>query len=160
MARHEHDREDLLREATALVHRGQWLLADGTSVIIGFRRDGSASIFLGEDPVYHFNSRVQLRRAYSKGFLLKAERGQLARLTRVRTTQAVQLVRHELSAAEATEFLGTVAANLAKLRRDLSLPATTLVGEVPPGEGLLERLATFLANFVETIEVAQSPRAG
>ena len=48
MARHEEDREDLLAEATALVERAE-LVVEGAaeSVVIGFRRDGCASIYCG-----------------------------------------------------------------------------------------------------------------
>src|SRR5215216_4505512 len=94
MAREGSSREDLLREATALVERIELLprttdrsmvASDlvGEHIIAGFRRDGALSIFFGEDPVYQFNAAGALRRAYCDGKLLKAARGRLAALQRV-----------------------------------------------------------------------------
>src|SRR3954451_8705906 len=108
MARDESNREDLLREATALVERIELIpngAADNRHIIAGFRRDGALSIFFGEDPVYQFNAAGELRRAYHDGKLLKATRGRLAALKRARTEHEIQLVRHELSGAEQAEFL-------------------------------------------------------
>ena len=70
MARDESDREDLLREATALVERIELAPADAADdehIVAGFRRDGALSIYFGADPVYHFNSAGELRRAYCDG---------------------------------------------------------------------------------------------
>ena len=74
MARRESDREDLLREATALVERAE-LTIEGFDepIVVGFRRDGSASFFFGADPVYQFNTAFELRRAFVVGLLYKAE---------------------------------------------------------------------------------------
>ena len=64
MARHEQDRDDLLREVTALVQRVEIRLADNSdSIVIGSRRDGSGSMFVGSDPVFQFNKQNGLRRA-------------------------------------------------------------------------------------------------
>src|SRR5215212_742956 len=116
MARDESSREDLLREATALVERIE-LRPRATDfstaasklidqpIVAGFRRDGALSIFFGEDRVYQFNPAGELRRAYCNGKLLKATRGRLASLDRARTQHEVQLARHELSAIEEAEFL-------------------------------------------------------
>src|SRR3954447_20411722 len=103
MSRHESDREDLLREATALVERIELTVGGfDLPVVCGFRRDGAASFYFGADPVYQFNAVGQLRRAFVAGRLIKAERGRLVALSRERTENEVALVRHELSAAEAT----------------------------------------------------------
>src|SRR5204863_2544475 len=78
MAREESSREDLLREATALVERIELIPNGSTSdgrIVAGFRRNGALSVFFGEDPVYQFNAAGELRRAYTDGKLLKADRG-------------------------------------------------------------------------------------
>src|ERR1700704_5517811 len=104
MAREESSREELLREATALVERVELIpnvaISDG-HIVAGFRRNGALSVFFGEDPVYQFNAAGELRRAYTNGKLLKADRGRLAALQRVRTQNEVQLVRHELDETDA-----------------------------------------------------------
>src|SRR3954469_16416273 len=116
MAREESGREDLLREATALIERIELrprttdlsIAASNLSdepIVAGFRRDGALSIFFGEDPVYQFNAGGELRRAYFSGKLLKATRGRLVALERVRTEHEVQLMRNELLREEEVEFL-------------------------------------------------------
>src|SRR5437870_346539 len=121
MAQRETDREDLLAEATALVERVELsiespsnadfaasLATRGTKhdpIVAGFRRDGSLSIFFGGDPVYQFNARGELRRAFVNGLLYKAVQGKLAALRRVRSADETQLVRHDLTPAETVQFL-------------------------------------------------------
>src|SRR6476469_7343231 len=92
MSRQESDREDLLREATALVERIELRLPDQPeSVVAGFRRDGSASFFFGQSPVYQFNSGRELRRAYRDGLLYKTDNGRLVEMRRERTDTAIEL---------------------------------------------------------------------
>src|SRR5215216_5583786 len=128
MARDESSREDLLREATALVERIELVprTADlltaasepaGRRIIAGFRRDGALSVFFGEDPVYQFNAAGELRRAYRDGKLLKAIHGRLAALVRVRTEHEVQLVRHDLPPEEEATFLSQMEQQLRDLSR-------------------------------------------
>jgi len=73
MAREEEPREDLLREATALVERVE-LQIEGfaETIVAGFRRDGAASFYFGQDFVFQFNTANQLRRGYVEGRLFKA----------------------------------------------------------------------------------------
>src|SRR4051812_2746857 len=101
MARVERDREDLLAEATALVERVELELPGWPEhVIVGFRPSGCGSVYLGPDEAYQFNTAGELRRAYKEGALYKAEHGRLVRLTRHRASEEVQLIRHELDAAQ------------------------------------------------------------
>ena len=71
MAREEADREDLMREATALVQRAEFS-AGGKPVFVGFRTNGAASVFFDSDPVYQFNSNGELRRAFVAGDALQS----------------------------------------------------------------------------------------
>ena len=83
MARDEHDREDLLAEARALVERVSLQIAGlEQPVFIGFRRDDSASFYLGADRVYQFTSEGQLRRAFVGESPFKAEDGRSVELLR------------------------------------------------------------------------------
>ncbi len=101
MARQEFDREDIMREATGLVDRMEIRCPDcADAVVIGFRRQGTLSLFIGQDEVYQFDTHQALRRGYWQGRLLKAEAGRLIELTRHRTSSATQLLRRELSAGE------------------------------------------------------------
>jgi hypothetical protein len=157
MAREEHERENLLAEATALVQRVQLDTPDGHSIVVGFRRDGSASIFFDEEPVYQFNSRGELRRAHLDGALYKAEHGRLVRLLRHRVPGEVQLVRRELSDDETNAFMQDVARRLGALAQTLRDSGYRLVGCVPADVDVLGRALHWLDALPSTIAIAQSP---
>jgi hypothetical protein len=159
MARSEENREDLLREATALVERVE-LRVDGftESIVLGFRSKGACSIFFGADPVYQFNVRRELRRAYRAGKLLKAERGRLVELTRKRTADATQLVRRDFSDAETAAIAGDVQAQLVKLRDALAANRYEIVGQVPENVDVVGRCRDELAMWRREFRIADSPR--
>lgn len=161
MAREEHPREDLLRDARNLTPRAQFQLTeapDDEPVFCGFR--GKAiSFYFGEDPVYHFNPQGELRRAYVDGRLLKAEDGRLVSMRRQRTETTSTLARRNLAPDEAGQLLATMTARLAAVRRALIASAYELHGEVPADAGALLKTAEWLAKH-ETFAVAQSPRVG
>ncbi len=103
MSRLEEDREDLLREATALVARIEIrIYSFHEPILAGFRQNGAATFFFGQQMVFQFNSAKQLRRGFADGRLFKAEHGRLSVLTRQRTADAVALIRHDLSPEESS----------------------------------------------------------
>jgi hypothetical protein len=169
MARDESSREDLLRQATALVERIELSprttnLSTAASnqfdqrIVAGFRRDGALSIFFGEDPVYQFNAAGELRRAYCDGKLLKATCGRLAALERERTEHQVQLVRHELSSAEEAEFLSQMERRLKHLSRSIDANMFEVAGQVPTDVDLLSRLRNWLSTH-DKWPIAAKPNA-
>jgi hypothetical protein len=169
MARDESNREDLLREATALVERVELrlstteLITAATNlfdqpIVAGFRRNGALSIFFGEDPVYQFNAAGELRRAYCNGKLLKATHGRLAALHRERTEHEVQLVRHELSSAEEAEFLGQMEDRLYEFSRSIDANTFEVAGQVPPDDDVLSRLRNWLSTH-DKWPIAAQPNA-
>jgi len=161
MAREESDREDLLREATALVRRIEFRIPDhAESIVMGFRRDGAASIFFGADPVYQFNAAGELRRAFHDGNLFKAEQGRLVLLTRERTPTEVQLLRRDLDSAAAELFLAMMAAQLLAVRIAIAAGNVTVVGQVPPEVDLLPACSSELERLTASPRIASSPRAG
>jgi hypothetical protein len=158
MARRETDREDLLREATALVERAELRPLDmAEPVVVGFRRDGSASFYFGADPVYQFNTSLELRRAFIGGLLYKAERGRLVALRRERRAAAVELVRRELGEDEARKIVGELSARLAEVMRAIETGNFELVGQVPAHTPVLRRIAWWLAAFPSPVAIARSP---
>jgi hypothetical protein len=161
MPRHEDDREDLLAEATALVERAGIRTAgyDGP-VVIGFRRDGSASFYFGAEPVYQFTAAGALRRAFVDGLLFKAVSGRLVALGRERSSRAVELVRHELGDEETRTFLDVLQRHLTKLETALAEANFELVGEVPVGAGVIARARRWLTAHGRDLKVARSPRVG
>ena len=158
MARQEAEREDLLREATALVERAE-LCVGGVAepVVVGFRRDGAGSAYFGGEPVFQFNSRGELRRAFVGGRLLKAERGELVALTRQRTADEVQLVRHELTDTETEAVLRSLGEHVARLRHALASGEFSVTGQVPEHADIVGRIRGWLESLGDQIRVARVP---
>jgi hypothetical protein len=144
MAREESNREDLLAEATALVHRIELAATDGSTVVVGFRAGGEFSAFFGQDPAYHFNRSDELRRAYCGGLLIKAAGRRLFSLKRVRTEEESQLVRHALSDAEQESFISEMTRRLRELQAMLAAGAFEAGRQVPADFDVLKRVRSWL----------------
>lgn len=161
MAREEQDREDLMREATALVRRIELRVpGEPHEVVVGFRRDGACSFFFGPDPVYQFNACGELRRGYVGGKLLKAEAGRLVAMTRVRTATETQLVRSELDVPTTTAILTTMTTRLTALRDFLHSKTAIVVQQVPPAADVGEEVERELTRLLARPQIAATPRAG
>ncbi len=161
VARDEHDREDLLAEATALAERAELQVAGETDpVVVGFRRDGSASVYFGAEPAFHFNSAGELRRAFDRGLLYKAERRRLVSLARRRVADEVQLVRHELAKEATRAFFAELVDRFTRLRAALERGDCRLVGQVPASSDVVARIRLWLDNLALPPPVAASPRVG
>jgi hypothetical protein len=165
MALQENDREDLLAEATALVERVELTVVGfERPLVAGFRKDGSASIYFGAEPAYHFNSLGELRRGYVAGLLYKTERmnetkrGRLVSLKRHRVAGEVQLLRHDLSADETNRFLDSLTTRLTIVRKALEQRRYRIVGQVPADANVVERLRDWLVRLPIPIVIASSPR--
>ncbi len=161
MARLESDREDLLREATALVQRVE-LMVPGYDepVVCGFRRDGSVSLFFGGEPVYQFNSVGQLRRAFVAGRIHKSEQGRIVALSRERSVTQVSLIRDELSADESAALLTTMLGHLSRLHEALNGSSFVVQGEVPSGSNVVGRILRWLEALPASIGIAARPNVG
>jgi len=160
MARNESDREDLLREATALCERAEYLLPqEAEPVVAGFRRDGSFSLFFGAERVVQFNSTAQLRRGYFHGRLLKADKGKLVWMTRERTADAVMLLSQPLSAEESAQLLATAAELVDCLSSHLRQATFELVGQVPADGDIAARVIAWAAALPRPVQIAAAPNA-
>jgi hypothetical protein len=164
MARDEHDREDLIAEATALVDRAAFAAADANEdAVIGFRGDGSASVFLTPDCVYHFTRTGELRRAYVDQTLYKAERGRLVAMNRARTARETSLIRRDLTDGETAAFLTSMQNGLRELAAQLREGKRTCSRQVTSGETAASaktaatRAADWLHNLPDEITIARSP---
>ena len=158
MARTESDREDLLREAKALVERAELQVAGlEEPVVVGFRRDGAASVFFGADPVYQFNAANELRRAYVGGLLFKAEMGTLVELRRERREREIALVRRALNGDELSKFLAAMQKRLGTLRMAFDASAVEVIGQVPPTSAVIERIRRWVNEAPDSVVVAQGP---
>lgn len=161
MARQSEDREDLLRDATAFPTRVQLRWRRGevdTVVFAGFRANGAASIYINQDPVYHFNTNGQLRRAFVEDLLIKAEAGRLVRWHRRQGEGEVVMVREEMSKEAQDQFAHTAIASLHNLRNQLAQRDFQIDGQVHPDHA--QSALTTLVNFLkqqEKIEIAAHP---
>lgn len=161
MSRFENDREDILREATALVRRIEFQIPGmETPVTVGFRRDGTPSFYLGGDLVLQFNSRGELRRGFSHGQLLKAVEGTLVIMERRRTEGAVELRSRPLGSAETAAFLDLARRTLAAMNSGIQQGMAAVLRQVPAGQDILAEVAGWLASHSGDIVVARAPNAG
>lgn len=161
MARQEEDKEDLMRDATALVRRVELALpAQEETCVIGFRRDGAASVFFGADPVLQFNKAGELRRAYSGERLVKAERGKLAWLERVRTEAEVQLRRRTMTAEEHRSFVEEAESRLSDLQHLISAAETKVLRQIPARENVLQDVEDWLSELPRPLVIAALPHVG
>ena len=159
MAREESKREDLLREATALIERIELAPAGdppAEHVVVGFRAEGALSVFFGSDPVYQFNTAGQLRRAFCDGLLFKAVRGRLVSLRRERGEHEVQLLRHELSDDEQTGFLSQMGDRLQRFILLMETGRITIVGQVPPDVDILDHVRAWFVGH-DPMAIAKTP---
>ena len=145
----EVDREDLMREATALKQRAEFRLPhEPETVIAGYRSSGSLSVYFGPDPCFHFDAAGRLRRAFVGGDLFRTQGETLARLRRLRTGASVELSRHDLPADELDAFLQNMQARLDALLSGLQSPDVQCLQEIPKDAHLDERLIDDLSRIV------------
>jgi hypothetical protein len=158
MARRESDREDLLREATALVERAELQIpGEPEPVTLGFRRDGSLSVFFGGEAVYQFNTAGELRRAYAGGLLYKAEHGRLVEMRRERSQTEVALVRRELSTEQTASFLAAAQNRLAQLSQRLESGQFQVLGKVPADSQIVDDVRFWLQALPPSLAIAAKP---
>ncbi|MCA9014406.1 MAG: hypothetical protein KDA77_03650 [Planctomycetaceae bacterium] len=121
MARNEQDREDLMREATALFPRAELQIAhEAFPVFWGQKKSGFFSFYFGSDPVYQFDQTAALRRAYIEGALYRTQGTTLARLSRVRSSEETVLKRYDLSITEVEALLQAMADRFRRLESAFS----------------------------------------
>jgi len=160
MAREEVEREDLLRDATALVERVEiQTTGDSGALVIGFRENGCLSFYFGEESAYHFNSAGHLRRAYADRLLYKADRDRLVALEKKRTAGEVHMLRHDLDQVASEEFLAQLRSRLVDVRDALEQGDFERVAQVPSDASVVERVKNWLSQLPPTITVAHSPHA-
>ncbi len=159
MARQEHPREDLLRDATALRERVELRCEQPPEIwIVGFRKCGAASFFRGEDPVIHFNAQGELRRLYLEGLLYKAEQGAWVQLRRQPAAGKSLLLRLPLSQRESQAIVARVTSDLQRLAGQLDASAVHMLRVVPAQVDVRQRVARWLrTRLSEPLTVASRP---
>ena len=153
MARQESDREDLIREATALVERIEIRQPDCRfETVIGFKRSGGMSIYFGADPVYQFDGTGGFRRGYLNGCLLRTQGTTIAELTRQRTETESHLLRRDMESGELADVRENALAQLKRLARQLETGETEVLRSVTEDE---EKLILRIAQSLRTVISAE-----
>ena len=148
MARVETDREDLFAEATALVRRCEFQSESGESIVAGFRRDGSLSLYVSADPVYHFDPDGRLKRAYRSGLLYRTQGETLAELARQRTETETILRRRDLTSDETAIFVDEMIARLSSFASQLANDELKVVRQQSPADASLSSdLGLFISRL-------------
>ena len=151
MARQEADREDLIKEAIALLPRAEFQLPDSADLLTaGFRGDEAISLFFWQDPVYQFDQTGALRRAYVEGFLYRSEGTTLARLERIRTATQTTLQRQDLTEHELDQFQRTMTQRLQNLLTWLHTGKVHMLRSVPESVDWQQRLPLALNRILTT----------
>jgi hypothetical protein len=105
MASIEADRDDLFREAVALVRRAEWRVED-REILLGERANGWLSLYDGQDFALTWDEADRLRRAFSDGRLFRPNAvGGLTVLRRIRTAGESELARRDLDRETTAEIL-------------------------------------------------------
>lgn len=164
MAKQQQDKEDILREATALVNRIEIKFSRDAvskeSVFVGFRRDGAISFFFGAEPVYQFNTRHEFRRGYCQGTMLKAVEGKIIQLTRIREGEQLVLLSRDYSDQQTAVFLQEMKHALLLLFKEIKGGRWSILGavvEAGSAEELLQRVADWLEQHTREIQIADAP---
>lgn len=154
----EADREDLMREAKALRQRAEFRVpGDVEHVIAGYRSDGALSIYFGPDPCYHFNSDLQLRRAYVDGHLYRTQGTTLSRMHRNRSGGQVELRRHDLTASELESFTAQTREKLMMFAVALREANAECIQSIPVDSHIASRLRSDLTQMTRyRVELAPS----
>lgn len=157
MALEDHDREDLLRDACAMVERGECCMA-GRQVVVGFRDRGQLSLYCGPDPVFQFNADRQLRRAYFQGRKIAADQGQLVEVVQKTRGGKVELVKVPVDQETRNCLMESLKEWLSKIDNSaLWNPFSWQFPEEVDSDCFRERLIDWLAQLPDEPEIADAP---
>lgn len=159
MARVEADREDLLKEAVALVRRVELQApSDEDSIIVGFRNTGWLSIYFGPDRMYQFDEAGRLRRAYIDGLLYRTQGTALAQLQRQRSDTETTLIRRDLSESALSDFRATAFGKITWFLEQLSKGTVTILRQIPSDDAsLINDVVEFLNAVLNSPQFLAAP---
>ena len=153
MARHEHDKEDLIADATVLVDRAEYQLPrntlDGCLVTAGFRASDQLSVYFDQDPFYQYDADGRLRRGLEDSYLYRSQTQTLARMHRERDRNHTMLIRHDLTADELAAFRQRMRTRLARFAEALTAASVTRGRQVLVSDDFEERLQQRLTTILE-----------
>ncbi|MEO1615911.1 MAG: hypothetical protein AAFV88_08695 [Planctomycetota bacterium] len=163
MARKTEDREDLLRDGTAMPQRGRmWI--ESQEVFVGFRIVGpehlAASLYWDQDPVYQFNTNGRLRRVFFQGRRYKATNGTLYQLHQTganrKTTERLVLTDSQVERERQRHMIGQLELCLQQITEYLSNKGDVeCVGMA--GTAFKNQTLKWIHDLPRPIEIADSP---
>lgn len=164
MAHHETNREDLLAEGVNIPERGRVIGPDQRQWVAGWRNGGSLSLFVDQDPVFHFNGCGEIRRAFIDGCKLTAKDRRLCELIRVPNENGRFSLTHEPLTDDQTESVqDKLRACLDDLRQALNaqdgrLPEDADIETVGiAADHFRERLLSWIDRQVSPLPIAEMP---
>lgn len=139
MSRHEADREDLFAEFRSAQMKWEVRCPDWPEpIVLGIRKNQRLSIYLGQDPCFHFDEADRLQRAFVSGALYRTQGRTLAKLVRQRDPATTTLLRTDLSDSQRDQFLA-----------DATTSIRTLSAALTQGEFDILRAEGTKANWAE-----------
>lgn len=152
MAKIEQDREDLMKEAVALVRRIEFAPTNRfPSIIAGFRNNGLFSLYLGPDPMFQFDTSGRLRRAFCGGLLYRTQGMALAQLRRERSSIETTLMRRDLAGVELEQFRSHTLSHVFWLNEQLTSASLAIVRQIPGDDvGLLDDIRHILRQILDS----------
>lgn len=151
MPRKEEDKEDLITDGTALIHRAEFFCADAPwkVVTVGYRFNGFLSVYLDQDPFYQFDDHGRLRRALMNGLLYRSQGQSLVELTRDRSShERTVLARRDLSQSEQQQFVTKMKSRLATFHSLLAGGELRLGRRITQDAEFDDRLAGSLTQVI------------
>ncbi len=161
MAKDAHDREDLLRDASAFTSRIEFAVDEpnnrSSNVFCGFRDNGALSVFWGQDTVLQFNTSGELRRAFWREQMVATYKHEPHWL-KSDGNGRVRLRRIVFTAEEKNQFAKVATEVLAELS-DLIAGDPVVVGQVPEDANLKAQIHDWLREHA-TLKFALHPGVG
>lgn len=109
LARQESDREDLFAEAAGLRPRVEFVNPNGTTIVVGIRKDEGLLVFFSPQFSAGWSPRHELRRVFREGLIYRAQAGRVfEQLRRERTAPETNLLATTLSVASSVELADSV----------------------------------------------------
>lgn len=149
--------EDLFREGRNFLCRGESFVR-GEKIIVGFRGLNQLSLYCGEDPVFQFNHRLEVRRVFHSGQVYRAQLGNLVRLVRASSGGRIVFDPLPVSIKDEQVLLAELEGWLDELRAASGKMHWKTIGE--ESAAFEERLQVWLDSLARPVVVASIANLG
>ena len=158
MAKQEHDREDLMNEATGYVRRVEFKVPDhNCPIFCGFRECGSASVYWTPDDVLQFNVERELRRGFWRGRMIACYKHTLTWVDK--SEGRIRLQRTPLDDGEKEAFVAEATSWLQQISEHVVNGEAKVSGQVPDDVDVLAEVGLWVAALGWLQEHADLPCA-